>query len=103
MDEQTPCQHYHNKYYSFRRSALKYKRTHNILEGQISPVFSCAWFKGCIAYLVEQIGNVELKRNSPCTQLSVRIPLMLSMAFFFFTTAISIPVGLICCLEMFFA
>lgn len=43
------------------------------------------------------------EKNSSHTQLPVRITLMLSMAFFFFTAAISIPVGLICCLEMSFA
>lgn len=43
------------------------------------------------------------EKHSSHTQLSARITLMLSMAFFFLTAAISIPVGLICCLEMFFA
>lgn len=49
----------------------------------------------------EECGAEE--EHSSHRPLSDRITLMLSVAFFFFAAAISIPVGLICCLEMFFA
>lgn len=49
------------------------------------------------------VGYGAEEKKSSHTELSVRITLVLSVAFFFFTAAISIPVGLICCLEMSFA